>query len=75
MLIYPTQLTPDGEHCRTLYYADASELRIAPGDWPDTLVCPGLGNGQRFYPLPRQQDGGRVYRQDCGIIEILVFND
>lgn len=55
------------------FLVDASDLHIAPGEWPDMLST-DLGNGQ---PLERWKPmlESFIYRQRFGIIEVRVFND
>jgi hypothetical protein len=75
MNIDSTQLTSLGEHCRYTHAVEASELGLPPGSWPPVLECPILGNGLAFYPARVNADGSRLYRQDLGVVEILVLND
>lgn len=68
-----TQIKPND------YVADASELGLAPGQWPE-FIDTDLGNLQ---PLirdePRHQTGGAlaafVYKQAFGLIKVTVMND
>ena len=58
------------------YNAEASELGFPVGKWPLEITVPTLGNGQPFVmgrPVPNQ--GGYVYFQRCGCLELTVFND
>lgn len=63
---------------RPVYTTDASELGLAPGEWPGQIDTE-LGNGQ---PLLRKDwhkapDGTLldvIYWQAFGIVELRVFN-
>jgi len=62
------------------FAADASELGLAPGEWPTSLPT-DLGNGLNFIrsrPLFRrtlEEAQGVIYQQDGGCISLTVFND
>lgn len=53
--------------------AEASELRLAPGEWPRHLST-DLGNGLDFVLQQLSEDGG-FYRQEAGIYTLTVYND
>ena len=53
--------------------AEASELRLAPGEWPRRLET-NLGNGLDFILQDLGEDGG-FYRQEAGIYTLTVYND
>lgn len=55
------------------YTAEASELGLAPGEWPEQMETT-LGNGQ---PFVRAFLTGRKgsYLQSGGCIRLYVFND
>lgn len=62
------------------YSAEASELGLPPGQWPQQIMVVGLGNGHPFRPLKVLYDdsgefGGLVYRQAMGCVNLTVFND
>lgn len=61
------------------FCTEASDLGLRPGEWPQTLHAPDLGNG---LPLTldhaEEKDGDLLwidYRQSLGIIRLRVFND
>jgi hypothetical protein len=61
------------------YVAEASEIGLAPGMWPNQLQT-SLGNGRPFllHKLERDRDGDIYlarYRQELGSITLRVFND
>lgn len=56
------------------YTAEASELGLAPGQWPRVLET-SLGNGQPFTLFSVHACGTRHYEQDNGCITLLVLND
>lgn len=62
------------------YSAEASELGLPVGRWPDKIHVDGLGNGQPFVPLRviRQGEdgiGAVVYKQLFGCLDLTIFND
>lgn len=62
------------------YVAEASSLRLRPGQWPTTLCIAGVGNEQPFalVEVARDDEGAVVearYRQTLGIVTLTVFND
>jgi hypothetical protein len=61
------------------FMTDASSLRLPPGCFPNQMKT-DLGNKQPFVldRLLDAQDGdcsGAVYKQSCGCITLLIFND
>lgn len=56
------------------YVADASELGLAPGEWPELLTT-DLGNGRPLILSGVWPDGQHTYKQESGCLSILVFND
>jgi hypothetical protein len=56
------------------FSAEASELGLPPGFWPHELET-DMGNKQPFVAIRRLEDGGVVYAQRFGCIELKVFND
>jgi len=52
---------------------EASTLELRPGVWPDRLETT-LGNGQDFVMEDLSLMGGS-YKQENGILELVVFND
>lgn len=66
-------LTEDGPHH---FFAEASELGLTPGEWPERLdVTPTIGNGLPFKCYHIDELGGHRYAQECGCVEIMIFND
>jgi hypothetical protein len=68
------------EHRVDHFSAEASEIGLPVGEWPERLNVAGLGNGLHFYPIReiRADDGsfgGLVYAQTFGCVRIHVFND
>lgn len=55
------------------FVVEASELKLAPGDWPEAIST-DMGNGLDFI---RQSlnDERAVYRQLCGCIDLTILND
>lgn len=53
---------------------DASEVGLAPGQWPQWVVVDGTGNGQAF-ALVRYEPGVCFYRQKNGAMGLRLFND
>jgi hypothetical protein len=54
------------------FHAEASELGLRAGDWPD--IETNLGNGLKL--IPQRLDGQAViYRQLLGCVEVVVYND
>ena len=61
------------------WVTEASDLGLAPGDWPLSLNT-DLGNGQPFYLTGADKTAGgdlagARYRQGLGILTLLVIND
>lgn len=63
------------------FEADASELRMKPGQFPLGFdVFPKLGNGLPFTFVSRLSEGtpgvleSVLYRQNCGCVTIRVWN-
>jgi len=73
MTIELNQLT-EGGYPGFVYSAEASDLRIPPGQMPKKLDVNGLGNGQAFF-LTNWNDERFVYRQALGVLSIKVWND
>jgi hypothetical protein len=68
------------QHRLLSYSAEASELGLPPGQWPQQIVVLGLGNGLPFRPAKVVYDdsgefGGLMYRQSMGCLNLTVFND
>lgn len=60
------------------FAADASELRLPVGKFPESFsVSPKIGNGQDFYLFTvNLTDGGsRLYYQENGCIQVRIVND
>lgn len=55
------------------FYADASDLGVPPGPYPQSLST-NLGNGQPFV-LQRYVPGAGLYKQSMGCITLHMFND
>ena len=67
------------EHeCGMQLSAEASSLRLPPGQWP-ALIRTDLGNGQPFIVQhPELQDGELVcvrYKQQLGYLTFVIWND
>lgn len=56
------------------FVTEASELGLAPGDWPTSLTT-NMGNGQPFILRTRRADGSAVYEQRFGCLSLHVLND
>lgn len=63
------------------FTVDASELGLAPGEWPEFLRANvRLGNGLVFYRKSKKLDSNGDlmyvrYMQDAGCLSIAVYND
>lgn len=55
------------------YSADASDLRLAPGNWPCSLPT-NIGNGLDFIKTS-VGDGFVRYDQAGGCVSLVIFND
>lgn len=55
------------------FSAFASDLGLAPGQWPATLST-DLGNGNPFL-ISHNNGEGYVYLQQLGCIRLVIFND
>lgn len=79
MQVDRSKLQSHMEHRLQSYSAEASELGLPVGEWPQEIVVPGLGNGQPFRPMKvlyaGDEFGGLVYRQVFGCLNLTVFND
>lgn len=62
-----------GSHCSFRFVTDASDLQIPPGT-PPTNVKTTLGNGLDFV-LVTYDEGGALYTQHLGCVELFVYND
>lgn len=67
------------EHELYRFSAEASELRLPPGEWPVTLPTT-LGNGQPFIRkrkrlTPTGDLGAVIYDQSAGCITLTIWND
>ncbi len=56
------------------FTVEASDIGLAPGEWPDAIEVPGIGNGQPFLHQLTTSTAVR-YRQAFGCIDLLVYND
>jgi hypothetical protein len=56
------------------YYLEASDLALRPGEWPNELQT-DVGNGRPFLKMRMLQDGGFIYRQQFGQIQLNIIND
>ena len=56
------------------FAAEASDLGWAPGQWPQTVTVPGIGNGQPFN-RSKLDETGAVYTQQFGCVTLRVWND
>lgn len=62
------------------FVAFASDLGLPPGNWPEKIYCPKLGNGQPLVRTRKRLDAdGDImyvrYLQANGIVSIQIFND
>jgi hypothetical protein len=55
------------------FVAEASDLGLRPGEWPDALTT-DLGNKLRLIRVALD-DGRALYRQDLGCVELAILND
>lgn len=59
------------------FTVDASDLQLAPGEWPTQIECVG-GNNMPLIRFARN-NGEEIlyvkYKQANGIIELKIFND
>lgn len=60
-------------HCSFRHTAEASELGLAPGFWPESMTT-DLGNKMDFV-LEKKAAGYTDYKQIGGCISLRVFND
>lgn len=58
----------------SIFYTEASELGLAPGTMPKTVVIQGVGNGQPFI-LVRRSPEVFEYTQQFGNNVLEIFND
>lgn len=70
--INPIILTENGPG---RFVTEASSLGWKPGKWPEKVDGSDIGNGLILYRRRRLADGGMVYVQAFGSIEIHVLND
>lgn len=56
------------------YYLEASDLRLRPGQWPNEIET-NAGNGRPFIKMRMLQDGGFIYRQQFGQLQLNIIND
>jgi hypothetical protein len=70
--IHLTNVTETSVH---QFATDASELGLAPGNWPPPAkLLTSLGNGMHF--VRTTYTGERAtYHQSFGCIELAIFND
>lgn len=59
------------EHFR--FVADASELGLRPGEWPQQIKVP-IGNGQPFYMLGYPTESWTEYKQEFGCVHLRIYN-
>lgn len=60
------------------FIADASELRLPPGKFPESFfVSPKMGNGKEFslFTINMTDGGSRLYYQVSGYTQIRIMND
>lgn len=62
------------EYAAHRFIIDASDLRLAPGYWPDYIET-DYGNHRPLYPHHTDSQGGRVYQQELGCIQVTIAND
>jgi len=55
------------------FWADASDLGLPPGTWPETLET-DLGNKLKLRRIALDEGRG-LYRQDFGCVELSIMND
>jgi hypothetical protein len=58
----------------TGFEADASDLGLAPGEWPASLVT-ALGDFRKIVPLRGTAPGFAVYASLDGRLTLRVYND
>lgn len=56
------------------FVAEASELRLRPGQWPSRLATT-MGNGQDFMFQRIDPDSAAHYQQGMGCLKLIVIND
>jgi hypothetical protein len=64
-------VTAAGQHDR--FCLCASDIGLRAGQWPETLET-SIGNALPLKRI-RVEGDGVLYRQACGSVELLVFND
>jgi hypothetical protein len=58
----------------TGFEADASDLGLKPGEWPQTLVT-ALGDFKQIAPCRGQAPGFAIYSSLDGRLTLRVYND
>lgn len=76
MIITASDVTEHEAHC---FSAEASELRMRPGEWPNSIRTT-MGNKQPFLRIsakmtPGGDLGAMLYQQSMGCITLTIWND
>jgi hypothetical protein len=73
MFVKAQNVSSHGLHSDSEFYVDASELRLPPGEFPDTMQT-DIGN-QLPFSLSVLDNQKAVYIQIAGCVKLTVFND
>lgn len=74
-----TQVVFIDEANTMLHITDASDIGLRAGQWPESIIVPGLGNGLPLFRTRGKVTNGDIeyvrYRQQFGCIDLDVYND